>query len=345
MTEEEKYINNLFQAAKNEPPKRSYKHVANHFKKSVLATAPTTSSSNLLLKYISLNTLFMTIICSIILTVFLWSNTTNIEQTTILKKAAQTTKFEQSIPPQKELTVNIQTKEKATLSIPLESSTIKVEKKNLFISSATNQKIVQKKGTSSPISATKTIHPKKEQSTSLGNLSITTVEKKLPKSIIPTTDTGTAIPTSLANKIITVNQAAVTSNVTNTKRNIEQFKLLRLTYTDNYKTTTTFLEKIKSYGFSLTEKVNRNSGKIERINLHISLYKGLDWKVKLKNFEVFELKILLDEYKNPVGLAYRLSDTSKFSEPIPLNSRARSSHKFSKNNSKGNHTFTKSIRH
>lgn len=344
MTEEEKYINNLFKIAKNEPPKRSYKEVANHFEKTIITTPLTTSWSRSLLKYINLNTLFMTIIGSLIIAGFLWSNATTIEQAIPLEKVVETTKSKQDIPPQKDLRLNIQEiKNKTTTSIPTQSPTVKVEKKSLSTNNII-QKVAQKKENSHPISITKTIDQKKEQLTSSNDLFLKTVEKKSPQLTIQSTITTEETASSVTSDHITVNQTN-TPSATRVKVLTEQSKLFRLTYTDNEKIATTFLEKIRSYGFSVTEKVNRSSGKIDRVNLHISLYKGLDWKVKLKNFEVFELKILLDEYKDPVGLVYRLSDTSKFSEPIPLNSRARSNHKFSKNNSNGHHSFTKHIKH
>jgi len=59
MTEEEKYINQLFKAAKEEAPKRSFKSVATHFEKTI-GTAPVpTSWTNGYFKYFSLNSLLM----------------------------------------------------------------------------------------------------------------------------------------------------------------------------------------------------------------------------------------------------------------------------------------------
>lgn len=343
MTEEEKYINNLFRTAKNEPPKRSYKEVVNHLEKTIVTTSLGTGWSNSLLKYMNLNLLLITIISSLIIAGFSWMNAITSEQTIPLEKVAETIKFEQSLPQQKELDPNIPANN-TIISIPAQLSTVKAKKENLSTSKIPAQKIAQKKEVFLPISITKIINPKKEQLTSNKNLSVTAVEKKLPLPAIPTKAIAKETSFSIANKTTTVNQTA-TPSATKLGLPVEQSKLLRLRHSDNEKIATTFLEKVRSYGFGVTEKVNRNSGKIERVNLHISLYKGLDWKVKLKNFEVFELKILLDEYKNPIGLAYRLSDTAKFSEMISLKSRARSSHKFSKNNDKGHHTFTKYIKH
>lgn len=343
MTEKEKYINNLFKAARNELPKRSYKEVANHFEKTIIKTPIATGCSKSLLKYVNLNTLFMTTICSLIIAGFLWSNATNIEQTIPLDKVAETTKSEQGIPQQKEVSLHIQTKDKTTTINPTQSSILKVEKKSLATNSIT-QKVVQKKEASLSNPIIKTVIQKKEQLASLDDLSLKKIAKTASQLTIPSTTATEETTAKVTSDNITDNQTN-TPSITKVEVSSEQSKLFRLTYTDNEKVATTFLEKIRYYGFSVTEKINRNSGKIDRINLHIGLYKGLDWKIKLKNFEVFELKILLDEYKDPIGLSYRLSDNDKFSAMISLKSRARSNHKFSKNNSNGHHSFTKYIKH
>ncbi len=337
MTEEEKYIDNLFKTARNESPKRSYKETANHFEKTIITTPLTPHWSKSFLKYMNLNTLLMTTIGSLIIASLLWSHTATIT-------SSQTTKaieIAQNPPLKKEVTPIIPATNKIT-SIATQSSTEK--EKHPFTNSSPTQKVVQKKKKSQPISTTKNTNQEQVFLIPTDNLVTTTVEKKVTPSTVPSTIVPTITSSAKTNTNRTVNQTN-TLSATKIKVLTEQSNLLKLTYTDNEKIVTTFLEKIRFYGFSVTEKVNRNSGKIERINLTISLYKGLDWKIKLKNFEIFELKILLDEYKDPVGLAYRLSDTAKFSETISLKSRARSSHKFSKNNDKGHHSFTKYIKH
>ena len=343
MTEEEKYIDKLFKAARNEPPKRSYKEMANHFEKTIGTTSLPTGWSKSLLKYMNLNTILITTIGSLIIAVFLWSHTTTIETPITSSKETKAIEFEQSSSLKQEVPPIIQTVNKTT-SIAVQPTIEKEKRGNKLTNNNPAKKIVQQKKKSPPISITKNTNQEKKSLILTDDLATTTIEKKVTPSVAPSTIIATAKPSSSTNTPRTVKQTNATK-ATKIKSPTKPYELLRLTDTDNEKKATTFLNKIRSYGFSLTKKMNRNSGKIERISLNISLYKGLDWKVKLKNFELFELKILLDEYKNPIGLAYRLSETTKFSETISLKSRARSSHKFSKNNDKGHHSFTKYIKH
>ncbi|MFK7982700.1 MAG: hypothetical protein AB8G86_22160 [Saprospiraceae bacterium] len=339
MTEEEKYINQLFKAAKNEAPKRSFEEVATHFEKTIVTTPVATGWSKLYVKYFSLNTLLLAVIGSLGIAGFLWLTPTPITQSAPLteKKAIpiidkKIKKEEQSRTIQLPSNNNLVKKEAQPkeIIIPKEKKELKAD--------LTNKKAPIKEGLS-------VAPPQKIAKSSPNTLAKTTTKKEAitttsitpnPKEIATTPPTATNASVAIIDSISTVSKKI--------KLPSNKSELLQLKHTANEKEITTFLVRIRSYGFSLTEKMNRNSGKIERINLHISLFNGLDWKIKLRNFEVFELKILLDEYKNPVGLSYRLSETGKFSEVIALNSRARSTHKFSKKgDGTGSHSFTKSF--
>ena len=333
MSEEEKYINQLFEAAKNEAPKRSFEEVATHFEKTIITTPVATGWSKLYVKYFSLNTVLLTVIGGLGIAGFLWLMPTPVAQTTTLtaKKAIPINQEEKSQIIQQSNTNNLVKKEvqPKTIIIPKEKSAVEV---NL-----TNKKVPPKEVLS--------VAPSQQINKPIPNTITKTISEKattLTTSVAPNAKEIAAVTTTSAKaSVATID--SLTPMPTKIKTPNKKSELLQLKHTANEQATTSFLVGIRSYGFTLKERVNRNSGKIERINLHISLYNGLDWKIKLRNFEIFELKILLDEYKNPVGLAYRLSETSKFSEVIALNSRARSTHKFSKNGSTGSHTFTKSF--
>ena len=90
MTEEEKYIDSLFKAAKNESPKRSFEEVAQQFEQTIIATPTTTSWLKLFPKFINLNTLLMTTISSLILAGLVWMNTTVVEQSPVLVEEDET---------------------------------------------------------------------------------------------------------------------------------------------------------------------------------------------------------------------------------------------------------------
>lgn len=340
MTEEEKYINQLFQAARNEAPKRSFEEVATHFEKTIVPTPLTTSWSKLYVKYFSLNTLFLTVIGSLGIAGFLWLTPSPATQTAPLTEIKASSIIDKKInKEEKSRTIQQPNKNKLVkkeiqpkvITIPKEKHPLKVDLTN---------KRVPKKEVSSEEQAQKTIKSVTNTITKTASkkeASVTTSSTPKPnlKEIVATATTATNSAVAIRDSVAPLSTKIKLPN--------KKSELLQLRHTANEKTAMTFLVGIRSYGFNLTEKINRNSGKIERINLHISLYNGLDWKIKLRNFEIFELKILLDEYKNPVGLAYRLSETAKFSEVIALNSRARSTHKFSKKGGTGSHSFTKSF--
>ncbi len=339
MTEEEKYINKLFKAARNETPKRSFEEVATNFEKAVVTAPITTSSPKLYFKYFSLNTLLMTIISSLVIAGFLWLNPSTIEQSSPITEIEESVIIDQKINEKEKLVATSEAINNQLIKKDIQRKTLETpHKKNNTEVNLTNKK-EQKKEVLSIEQPKKIAKPTSNTTvakTSSIKSKIVTSETPIPKKVavtktpstnssIATTDTVTSLPvkTKLANK---------------------QSQLFVLRNTANKKMVSSFLESIRFYGFSLTEKVNRNAGKIERLNLNVGLFNGLDWKIKLRHFEVFELKILLDEYKNPIGLAYRLNKTDKFSEVIALNSHARSIHKFSKTGKNESHSFTKSVK-
>lgn len=338
MTEEEKYINQLFQAARNEAPKRSFEEVVTHFEKTIVSTPIDTGWSKLYVKYFSLNTLLLTVIGSLGIAGFLWLTPSHATQTAPLTEIKASPIIDKKVNKEEKLRTIQQSKNNKLIKKEIQPKLITIPKEKQPLKVDLTNKRVQKKEVSSEEQAQKTIKSVTNTITktiSKKEASVTTSNTPNPKEIIVTATTVTNSSVAIIDSIAPV--------VTKIKLPNKKSELLQLKNIADEKTVTTFLESIRSYGFNLTEKINRNSGKIERINLHISLYNGLDWKIKLRNFEVFELKILLDEYKNPVGLAYRLSKTGKFSEVIALNSRARSTHKFSKNGGTGSHSFTKSF--
>jgi len=343
MTEEEKYINQLFQAARNEAPKRSFDEVATHFEKTVVPTPVTVSSSKLYFKYFSLNTILMTIISSLVIVGFLWVNPSTIEQKSLAVATEKPLKMDQQIKQQEKFVATQPVNNSPLVKKDIEPNLIEAPKKknNIKVKVDLASKNEQKQENARLEQAQKMLPPSTKAITQT-----TGIKEKTPTSSSPLSKerTTTNISSPFTEPtIVPIDTAKRVSTKIKASREHAQFLLLR--HTANEKIAATFLENIRSYGFSLTEKINRNSEKIERINLHISLYNGLDWKIKLRNFETFELKILLDEYNNPIGLSYRVRATDKFSEVIALNSKARSIHKFSKkgNNSNESHSFTKSF--
>jgi len=336
MTEEEKYINKLFQAAKNEVPKRSFEEVATHFKENLVTTPATTSWAKSYFKYFSLNSIIMTIITSLAIAGFLWLSPSKIEQKAPPTEIEATPIIGQKIKEQEKRIATPQPINNTLVKKDIQPNKLEIptEKRTTKVNLAGKE--VQKKKVSS-IEQPKKIDQSIAKTSSVKEKIITApTPPPSPKEKAPTATSTTTLVTATPDNAVPIPAKTKSPN--------QQSQLLSLEHTANEKTTTRFLVGIRAHGFNLTKKVNRNSGKIERINLHISLYNGLDWKIKLRNFEVFELKILLDEYKNPTGLAYRLDKTSKFSEVIALNSRARSNHKFSKNGSNGSHSFIKSTK-
>lgn len=342
MTEEEKYINNLFEAARNESPKRSYEEVANNFEQMVTVPPTTTSWSKVFLKFTNLNMILMTAVSSLIIA-GLYLFTPTLQEKTIIDIVPHMIKKSSLNSQKNSPKSNLRIPKKNTASPTVQTPTIQVDKNSTKLNTKIPKAPTPKQLSTIIKTRVSTSTLKNNKLVQTSNLSKTNKIKISSPSTIPILETM-GVPT---NSIIYEPNIPVNTNNTipaKAKLQNKQAELLQLRYTDGERLTTTFLERIRSHGFSLSEKVSRSAGKIERIKLHLTLHKGLDWKIKLQNFEVFELKILLDEHKNPVWLAYRMSETGKFSQIISLNGRARSSHKFSKKRNKGHHTFTKEKR-
>ena len=134
MSEEEKYINQLFEAAKNEAPKRSFEEVATHFEKTIITTPVATGWSKLYVKYFSLNTFLLTVIGGLGIAGFLWLMPTPVAQTTTLtaKKAIPINQEEKSQIIQQPSNNNLVKKEvqPKAIIIPKEKSAVEVNLMN-----------------------------------------------------------------------------------------------------------------------------------------------------------------------------------------------------------------------
>lgn len=344
MTEEEKYINSLFKAAKNEPPKRSFEEVAQQFEQTIMTTPTTISWFKVLPKFINLNTLLMTTIGSLIIAGLVWMNTSLAEQSPALVEVNKSFNITQKENQKESLAIDKQVTTVKKTSLSTNSPLLKKVQKTPIISKRTaikNEAPIKTIPIAKPIPKVPLQKPNKEIST-----------EEHP--IVPQQEISSSTSTSVPKQITTTTTTTFSSNesislsdssagvVEKIQVNNEQSVLFQLQYTDNKKITNTFLQMIRSYGFSVSEKVNRERRNIQKLQLNISLYNGLDWKIKLRNFEAIEIKVFLDEHKNPTGIAYRLNQTGKFCDPISLKSKARSYHKFSKGKGNGNHTFTRS---
>jgi len=129
----------------------------------------------------------------------------------------------------------------------------------------------------------------------------------------------------------------LTNEVTNSKANT-----LHLHYKDSHEATQLFISQLKQYGFKVYNRVTRNPKQIQKIVLEITHKDGLEWKMKLRNFEDLEFKINLDKNDKVNSITYRLNDGIFYSEPLQLYHKARSNHRFSTKGKNGSHSFTRS---
>lgn len=351
MKKEEKYINHLFELAKNDPPKRSFEEIATQFENSVGTPIPTSPSwKTLLTKSIHLNTILMFSTGSLLALLFLWFGTTSTEQTLVIEN-------------QEPLLTESVTTGNSSPSLPsnYQSFTQNESQQNEGIKNASSGKIVMTKETTEitlsnlvtkplsppiiPSPTTSEMQPIQNeglQSIAVANAS----ERKAAHAPTPLSSSqeSTASPIPITSAPISSQQLlpSSSSNGKIKKKELTDAReiLFSLKYTDSEKTTAAFLDMIRAYGFKISERISRGSNKIHKINLHFTHYKGLDWKMKLRNFEALEINVILDEHKDPIGITYRLNQTGKFCKPIKLHDIAKSNHKFSKVRSKGNHTFT-----
>lgn len=350
---EEKYINQLFKTAREEAPQKSYEEVAQQFENSLAPVSFLGSTKAYLSKFINLNLLIMiTTISTLVLAIF-WVITPTSESISI------------NVPPfeNQELS-GINTSEP---SVNIEESTISFkEAEQRSLRTAISDKIQQegsRKGISTVVKdkAVKEIRQLQKRiitpSTTIVSKEVNPEIKQREEQIIKgkstatdELDTSNTVPHLVVytpeNKTVSAKKITFETPKNNTPAqevSSAQEVVFLLSRTDSEKVTNIFVETIRAYGFESYLGVGkRKKGNINKLNLRIEHAKGLNWRLKLQGFQQLEIKILLDENKNPYGITYRLNQKGQFAKRLTLMERGKSFHKFSSDdNSKGRHQYTK----
>lgn len=342
MKETDKYIDQLFNAAKKEPPKISFEEVAERFESSVASPPTTPSVKSWWSHLLNLNTLIMLSISAIIISLFFYTNPATNEQNSVV--AAQEVQNEEVITENNTAKVSdsstVAEIEKTAVQ-PTIVPEIQGAKKTII---SKNNSIPPSSTTEVSANLTTTPETKEIANDLLTSEELITVAsennaysargaeapaKTSPDEIIESTNLAIEVPTSN-------NLPESTTEVTNSKSNT-----LHLNYKDSPETTQLFISQLKQYGFKVYNKVTRNSKQMQKIVLEITHKEGLEWKLKLRNFEDLEFKINLDKNDKVKSITYRLNNGIFYSEPLKLYHKARSNHRFSTNNKNGNHSFTR----
>lgn len=329
MKKEDKFIDQLFEAAKKETPRVSFEATIDRFEKSLQKPTTLTRDQKWWSTGYSLNgfLLFLTICLGSILYI---SRLASFDQKIVKNDLiTEKTGISKKLTPQdketlKEAIVSNQSIENTLVipsskqknKVPITGTAILPNKPSLpdeISSNAPTIEITQKEKEQQPVKTNNELHKisSPNESTSASNFLTLpkTEESELPKVLGQNT-----------------------------------YEYLHLNYRDSRETTILFIEQLKAYGFGTSYKVNRPTNTISKLNLNISHRQGLNWKILLKDFEDLEFRLQLDSSKRITQIAYRLNKNGSFSKSLELHATARSVHKFSKIRSKGKHSFIRNTK-
>lgn len=354
MKETDKYIDQLFKAAKNEPPKISFEEISERFESSISSASTTPSVKSWWSHLLNLNTFIMLSIGAIIFSLFFFTNSaTNEHHSVAVEQELQKKEvLTEVISDNKTAEVSNASIEKvkqvvvpSTISPKIQDTKKTIISKNNSIGSSSKIDVPANLATSS-LTTTAT--------TDVSNESLTTTSEKLitgiPKNTAysargvdnPTKKSSDVIieSTNIVVEIPTPDKLKEPTEVTDSKSNT-----LHLHYQDSHETTQLFLSNLKQYGFKVYNRVTRNPRKIHKIVLEIMHKDGLEWRLKLRNFEDLEFKINLDKNDKVTSITYRLNEGIFYSEPLKLYHKAKSSHRFGTKGKNGSHSFTRTSHH
>jgi len=117
---------------------------------------------------------------------------------------------------------------------------------------------------------------------------------------------------------------------------------LLLSKTDKEEAINSFVNELESYGIETYIVINKKiKGVNKKITLLLTHREGLKWEMKLQDFDYLEFKFLFNDKEEIEGISYRLNQAGKFTDPLTLKHKAKSVHKFGKK--RGKHQFTRNL--
>ncbi len=338
-----KNIDQLFKAAKEEIPRRSFEQVIERFEKSITQNIPFDSSQSLFSKFFNLNSFLMISSAITILAATFW-----------MLSPSNVPIVEHSIP-----------------QIPIESSSNSNESasSNLSIKiPETLNKKPSKESSKAPNKVeeeyTVTTFDKTEDITSSNDYTIETVESPIqdmtdtplenekeqlvinePMKKDATSSTTKKEDTSYTTQNTSISLNKTNISIKNKKENfLKKEQVFLITYLDNQQKLAEFVEALQGYGIqtdlSIRKKLNN---RINKLIVQLNHQQGLDWQIKLHRFEQLEIRISLDNQQQPNGIAYRLNKEGKFAKYMTLRHKARSFYKFAGDGTKTKHHHTQTL--
>lgn len=160
----------------------------------------------------------------------------------------------------------------------------------------------------------------------------------------PIKDDFTIIKDTLSSPAIKANQAMKPSNTiaSQTKVNkpkdvlITPYKAsktkrdLLLSAKDNEVVINSFVSMLEAYGIETNLVINKKVNMVvKKLTLQLAHPKGLEWQMKLQSFDYLEIRLLLNEKEELEGITYRLNQVGAFADFLTLKHKAKSVHKFS----------------
>ena len=338
-----KNIDQLFKAAKEETPQRTFEEVSQKFEHSL---KPNTTID--VQTYLSnFNLLIMAVITTALAVALFWGFPLSTESVTD-PASNPITQLTKTIELQKNnydtiASIPAPTPEEIVLSKPIErpsEPTITATSKTL------ESKNTLKRDTKEIITNTSTVtmlsendSPKKRDTPLVASSSINDhfIESDTLRSSTVNLATQTIKPSNPVTVPTEVNQS---KDVLITPSNPSKItKNLLLSKRNKGNELASFVKGLQAYGLETKiELLTQEKGMIKKITLQLAHPKGLEWEIKLKAFDYLEIKFLLNEKEEIEGITYRLNQVGDFADFLTLRHKAKSFHKFGKKGTRHRHT-------
>lgn len=317
---EDKFLQSLFDQAKQEEPKLSFEVVSDKFQ----ASMPLNLIEGLrvwLTKHISLN-IFVALITASSLAVAFWINTSTSEEATLVEKEIeyQTPIIEGTPKLTQDLLIKTPIEEPEMVLIAKENE-VKINKNNKAFPEETHNPISRREEIVSIEDSTNNIEPssisleiKEDKQKSLPvevasnsfeipvnqeDSSLTLVPEKIPSNK----------PIAIAKDKLIVGGETVNDPDIIKEEDVERTEVLIVKRTDRLEDCDKFIEQLNKRGLiTKNSSFKEINGEIHRMLLRLSHKKGLNFRVRSKGFKQFQIQFHYDKKDQLLGISYSFND-------------------------------------
>lgn len=340
-----KNIDQLFKAAKEEKPQVSFEEITSRFKVSVMQSDISSNPPTLFSKIFNLNSLLLITAITLLSIVGYWLskpivvsiNEDNIPL--IISEQAVIAPIEKE--DSKSSFKNPSTNKEVPLITPISSPNEQQNKVSSSHENPFNKSLDLNKNVANKIVIKTTISTKNQPKVAAHQATTPVAESKKNDLITNTIQEETSNANNSKNKLTIDSKSTVTPKVEiiNPKEQV-----LLLSKNDSQKQINSFINTIQSYGIQTDLYVNKIvKNNIRKLTLQMNHPQGLDWRIRLQDFDYLEIKILLDEQQQAYGITYRLNQNGDFAEYLTFKHKGRSLHKFAGKGTKSKHQHTRRL--